>query len=112
MSNASLLFITFTVPILIIIVVQIILYRKRKKDPLIYDDLWTSFLKNKDSTNYELIHKLGEDIVFNTAINRDHLQVVFQVAKDLESKYSKFNNLKYEAYKRIPIDKKPKFGGL
>lgn len=109
MSNASLLFITFTVPILIVIVVQVILYRKRKQDPLIYDELWNSFLKNKDTVNYELIHKLGEKIVFSSALNRDHLLVIFNVAKGLESKYSKFEHLKYETYKRLPRDNKPKF---
>lgn len=98
MDNGTLLLITFFITIILGLVIQIGLYKHRKKQKAVYPILWKQFEWSlKKSTDQEIID-LGNKIIYNKFVPTKHLEEIQRLAQELELKNPEFQKLRLNAY--------------
>lgn len=101
MENGTVLFTTLFLCLIIGVISKYILFKGHKNQKEEYPRLWEEFQKTREDNSFlktkELI-ELGNKIVYNKYVPTKHLEIIQEVAKDLEFRHPKFKELHINAY--------------
>ena len=100
MDNGTVLFATLLITVVIGVVIQIILYKHRKKQKTEYPMLWDRFEMSLKVNAHEEIIEIGNKLIYNKYVPTKHLEIIQKVAQELESKNPAFEKLRLNAYDR------------
>lgn len=100
MDSGQTLFISLIGIILIGIIIQIGLFRNRKKQRLEYPKLWQEFESCKSSNVYTDLLIIGNKLIYNKYLTQEHLTIIHETAVELETSFSEFESLRLNAYNK------------
>ncbi len=76
MDNGVLILIVLFSTIVISALIQIVLYKNRKKQKAIYTLLWNEFNNSKNRRLYKDSIYFGNKLIFNTHLTQEHLKII------------------------------------
>lgn len=101
MNDTLILSIALVAAVLLIIILQSVTRKKRLKEKAEYPGLWQQFQESKARGDHDDLLKLGNKLFYHNFIPSEHLQILHDTAKELESEVPEFETLRLNAEKKL-----------
>lgn len=86
---------------MIVVIIQFVLFKKGQEQKKEYPELWDQFELSKNQDNHDDMLKLGNKLFFHKFLPSEHLKIIHDTAKELESDFPEFKNLRLNAGKKM-----------
>ncbi len=100
MDAGPTLFIALGITLMIAVGIQIGLYNMRKRQKLVYPELWKEFETAVKNDLYTDIISVGNKLIYNKYLLQEHLTIIHQTAIKLEKEHTQFKSLRLNAYNK------------
>jgi hypothetical protein len=100
MDSGQTLFISLFLILVVAIIIQLGLYRNRKKQRLEYPKHWEEFETCKKHNEYDDLIIVGNKLIYNKFLSQVHLEIIHSTAVSLEDEFPEFKSLRLNAYNK------------
>ncbi|NVK66247.1 MAG: hypothetical protein HWE22_16770 [Flavobacteriales bacterium] len=100
MDAGPTLFIALGITLMIAVGIQIGLYNMRKRQKLVYPELWKEFETAVKNGLHTDIISVGNKLIYNKYLRQEHLTIIHQTAIKLEKEHIQFKSLRLNAYNK------------
>jgi len=98
MDNGTPLFVTLLITAILTVVIQVGLYKHRKKQKAEYPKQWEQFELSLKMNSHQDIIERGNKVIYNKFVPTKHLEIIQEAARKLEPKNPAFEELRLNAY--------------